>query len=295
MNGAVAAEHGRFGRNLAILKMRLRRRRVPQLEPSAYPRIRLVWAGAALLAMLVAISLVAGDAGAPRWAKSLSPFVEGLFRFVTDLGKSEWLLIPTGVFGLVLLFVADWRRIGRRMAAAWVEVGEIWGFFFFNLAGAGIVTDIFKWLFGRSRPIRFKEDGVLSFKPISFVYQQVSFPSGHATTVAAAFVACAYIFRGHPVVVALIGLLAGAVAVSRVAVGAHYPSDVLAGIFVGASFTVVYAYALGRSGVAFQRLADGTLMPKTVAIRHMTGAVGPKAMLAGLWRALGGGKRRKGY
>ncbi|MCB1487709.1 MAG: phosphatase PAP2 family protein [Bauldia sp.] len=291
MSDVAAVESGRFGRNLATLKTRLRRRRVPELALCAYPRIRIIWAGLALLAILVAICIVAGDAGAPRWAKSLSPFVEGMFRFVTDFGKSGWLLIPTGVFGLVVLFLADWSRVGRRMAAAWAEAGEIVGFFFFNLAAAGIITNIFKWLFGRSRPLRYKEDGILTFQPISFVYEHVSFPSGHATTAAASFVACAYIFRGHPIVVGLIGLLAGTVVVSRVAVGAHYPSDVLAGIFIGASFTVVYAYALGRSGVAFQRLPDGTLMPKTVAIRQMTREVGPKAMLAGLWQALAGGKR----
>ena len=86
--------------------------------------------------------------------------------------------------------------------------------------------------------------------------------------------------------------MAGVVAVSRVAVGAHFPSDVCAGVFIGASFTVIYAYALGRSGVAFQCLADGTLMPKTIAIRRIADEAGPRAMLSGLWRALPGGSRR---
>ena len=65
-----------------------------------------------------------------------------------------------------------------------------------------------------------------------------------------------------------------------------------AGVFIGASFTVIYAYALGRSGVAFQCLADGTLMPKTIAIRRIADEAGPRAMLSGLWRALPGGSRR---
>ena len=42
---------------------------------------------------------------------------------VTRFGKSDWLLIPSGVFCVALLF-ADWSRAGRRVAAAWIEVGQ---------------------------------------------------------------------------------------------------------------------------------------------------------------------------
>lgn len=64
--------------------------------------------------------------------------------------------------------------------------------------------------------------------------QGASFPSGHAVFSLGAFLLIVAILarRGtwpHPALVALCGGLAAAVGVSRVVVGVHYPSDVLAG------------------------------------------------------------------
>ncbi len=272
------------GHNFEVLRSRLRRRRVPPLDASAYHYGRLFLAGGALTALLIAFSLLALDRHAPGWAESLGDPVSGFFGFVTNFGRSEWLLVPSGVFGLALL-CANWSRVSREVSAAWVEVGELVGFFFFTVAGAGIATDIVKWLLGRSRPVRFAKDGIFSFHPISFDYAHVSFPSGHATTVAAALTAVALIFRRRPVLVAIIALIAMTIAASRVVVRAHYPSDVFGGFFVGVAFTVAYAYALGRNGVGFQRQPDGTLLPKTVAARTAFTRPGYRDVVSGLWIA----------
>ncbi len=63
-----------------------------------------------------------------------------------------------------------------------------------------------------------------------------SFPSGHAAS-AAAF--AAGVALESPRVGAAVGVLAGAVAYSRVYVGVHYPGDVLAGIAVGVAGAAV--------------------------------------------------------
>jgi membrane-associated phospholipid phosphatase len=281
------------GHNLSVLRSRLRRRRVPSLDPRAYHYARLLLAGGALTVVLIVFSLLALDQHAPGWAENLADPARGFFRFMTDFGKSEWLLVPSGVFGLALL-CANWNRASREVAAAWVELGELVGFFFFTVAGAGIATDIVKWILGRSRPVRFAKDGILGFHPISFDYAHVSFPSGHATTVAAALTASALIFRRRPVLVGVVALLAVIISVSRVAVRAHYPSDVIGGVFVGVAFTVGYAYALGRNGVGFQRQPDGTLLPKTVAVRLVFSRIGIRPMASGLWVAWFGGGSASG-
>ena len=109
--------------------------------------------------------------------------------------------------------------------------------------------------------------------------------------------AVALIFRGRWVLITIVGIVAAAIAVSRVGVRAHYPSDVVGGIFVGSAFTYLYAHALGRHGVAFQRQPDGSLRPKTVAIRRMLArSGGGGTMLRGLraaWfgKATGAGGR----
>lgn len=268
--------------NLSTFRQRLRRVRVPYAATLGYPHGRLVLGGAALAAGLIILFLFTLDLHSVGWWEGLSKSERRAFDVVTRFGKSDWLLIPTGVFCVALLF-ADWSRTGRRVAAAWIEVGSLTAFFFFSIAFAGIITNLVKWTVGRSRPVLFADDGVFTLSVLSFDYPHVSFPSGHATTVAAAFVAIALIFRGRWVLFTVVGVAAAAIAVSRVGVRAHFPSDVVAGIFVGAAFTWLYAHALGRHGVAFQLQPDGTLRPKTVAVRRVlatTGGAG--AMLRGL-------------
>ena len=271
-----------IARNLAVFRQRLRRVRVPDAARPAYPRGRLVLAAAALAGALIVLFMFTLDNHSVGWWEGLSKSERRAFDAVTRFGKSDWLLIPTGVFCVALLF-ADWSRTGRRVAAAWIEVGNLTAFFFFSIAFAGIITNLIKWTVGRSRPILFAEDGVFTLNFLSFDYAHVSFPSGHATTVSAAFVAIALIFRGRWVLITIVGILAAAIAVSRVGVRAHFPSDVVAGIFVGGAFTYLYAHALGRHGVAFQRQPDGSLRPKTVAVRRVLARPGGGGtMLRGL-------------
>ncbi|MDR3277296.1 MAG: phosphatase PAP2 family protein [Oscillospiraceae bacterium] len=74
-----------------------------------------------------------------------------------------------------------------------------------------------------------------------------SFPSGHT---AAAFAAACALARGFSRRIAIPAyLLASLIAVSRVYVGVHYPSDVLAGVLVGTLCGFLGVYLLtGRHG-----------------------------------------------
>ena len=72
-----------------------------------------------------------------------------------------------------------------------------------------------------------------------------SFPSGHA---ASAFAFAAAVSAELPQAAVPIGLLAGAVAYSRVHTGVHYPGDVLIGSIIGAGMaaTVTASREIGR-------------------------------------------------
>ncbi|MBO6576538.1 MAG: phosphatase PAP2 family protein [Rhodothermales bacterium] len=91
---------------------------------------------------------------------------------------------------------------------------------------ANLVTNSFKAAFGRSRP--YEGDGSRRFAPFS---GHRSFPSGHATTAFAALTPFARYYGGVPAVV-LYGA-AAATAFSRMAIGVHWFSDVLAGSAIG--------------------------------------------------------------
>lgn len=95
-----------------------------------------------------------------------------------------------------------------------------------------------------------------------------AFPSGHTTTAAAAATALALILGARPPVVALAIVYVLTIGLSRVMVGAHFPSDLAAGMFVGGTVTFLLAHWLGARGVVFQGQADGTLLPRTIALRR---------------------------
>ncbi len=80
----------------------------------------------------------------------------------------------------------------------------------------------------RSRP---PIEGVALARRLHRQPSTLSFPSGHSTSAAAFAVGVAL---ETPRVGAVIGVLAGAVAYSRVYTGVHYPGDVAAGLAVGA-------------------------------------------------------------
>lgn len=96
------------------------------------------------------------------------------------------------------------------------------------LALTGLVVDaIIKPLAGRARPfvdhVEYREIGV---RP-----DTASFPSGHAATAAAGALAFARIW---PAAAIPVWTLAAIIAISRVALGVHFPSDVVAGFLLGA-------------------------------------------------------------
>ncbi|MDB5268600.1 MAG: hypothetical protein JWP58_1640 [Hymenobacter sp.] len=120
--------------------------------------------------------------------------------------------LPMGILAvLITLGLAGWGT--RRQA---------W-FFGLSVGGAMALNVLVKALFARPRPALW-----LSLKP-AFYY---SFPSGHAMGAAAVATALGFLLwqhRGHWLAWVLGPLFALAVGWSRMYLGVHYPSDVLAG------------------------------------------------------------------
>jgi undecaprenyl-diphosphatase len=151
------------------------------------------------------------------------------------------LLIPLGVGAALLFHLQGWRR-----GAALVLV---------TLGGAALLDVGLKALFGRTRPESFYD-----FYPTPSSF---SFPSGHSL-VAACFFGGIAVLLSHriesraaqvAVWVVAIGLIL-LVGVSRIYLGVHYPTDVVAGYAVGIVW--VSAVALGdRLAERRRHLAKG--------------------------------------
>ena len=138
--------------------------------------------------------------------------MDGLVVFITHLGDDGYLWIA---LGLVLLFWKKTRPIGFT-----VLLSLLFDFLIVNVTLKGLVA--------RPRPFVVNE----VIKPlVGGVSPYRSFPSGHSGGSFAAMLALSkWVPKkiGIPAVV-----LATMVALSRLYVGVHYPTDILAGFVVG--------------------------------------------------------------
>ena len=195
-----------------------------------------VRSGRQLLAALVVFGAAVAsyrllDRPAALWAHGLPAQVVGWFKVVSGFGNSG-----PHLAGLALAYpLLRWRL---RLAVAAQRVL----YAFVAVAASGLAADVLKVIAGRWRPIAlFAESPHYGFAFFSYGYQHNSFPSGHATTAGA--LACALMLVFPRLQIAWFAL-AVLIAISRVVVGAHYPADVLAGLWLG----VVVAHALSTSG-----------------------------------------------
>jgi undecaprenyl-diphosphatase len=106
----------------------------------------------------------------------------------------------------------------------------------FHIVVTGLLgTLVYKWLKGktlRPRPYQVLQDVWLTGKPLDYF----SFPSGHTLHAAIfTFMTLAY----YPSLALLVIPFSIMVAMSRVVLGLHYPSDVLAGAVIGFVMSVI--------------------------------------------------------
>jgi undecaprenyl-diphosphatase len=196
----------------------------------------LLFAGFLVAAIVIVLVALEIDSSVPGWRKTLPPALISNFQIVTRFGKSDWILYPTGIF-LICAFLMNWGKLAARHRTLWTRIQIAIGFIFISVAGSGLIVTIVKRIIGRGRPVHFADAGIASFHPFSDA-SWASFPSGHSTTIASFCTAIAILFPRMTVPAVLIALAVGA---SRVIVGAHYPSDVIAGLVFGSAFTVLMA------------------------------------------------------
>ena len=269
----------RLRANWARASRRLRAARAKR-APVDWRRFAILVAGGIALVVLTAVLF---DARVIAWTETLSPGVHGFFAWSTRFGQSDWLLIPAGMIVIVVV-LGDWRGVSRVNAAAWWEIGSFAAVFFVVVAVPGLVTDIIKPIVGRFRP-DFVQEGAFAFAPFSFGgYAHYSFPSGHATTMGAVAVLAAFV----PSVVTIPILIATAiVAISRVMIGVHFPSDVVGGALIGAGVGYLILRWMAEAGIVFVMRPNGAIRGRFGVLRRVRrGKDGLAALFPALWIAL---------
>jgi undecaprenyl-diphosphatase len=154
------------------------------------------------------------DAHSPEW-------LDGPMLLATTLGY-YWVVVPLLAVSVLVFYLRGWR-----LSAVLLLVSTV---------GSFMLTTVLKAVFERSRPELIDSGYTATF---------YSFPSGHATVAAGFYGALtlilAYRLRGYArwIVVALGVALVLLIGFSRLYLGVHYPTDVLAG-FLAAPLWLVF-------------------------------------------------------
>jgi undecaprenyl-diphosphatase len=149
------------------------------------------------------------------------PWLEHVFRDLTALGGYTVITLAAILaFGYLLM-------LGQRLSATLLVL---------SLAGATIVNNLLKFGFDRPRP-----DFIAHLVEV----QSASFPSGHAMLSAIAYLSFGALLAGtqrsrrmKAYVLSIAVLVTALIGISRVYLGVHWPSDVLAGWCLGAAWAI---------------------------------------------------------
>lgn len=153
--------------------------------------------------------------------KLKSPFFTFFFKFITFYASIEWFII---LCILVFFFYKDKK---------FKVIIPIY------IIGIALITILMKNIFARVRPV-----DLMIIEEFGY-----SFPSGHSSLSIAFYGLVAYLIYKSDlkkykkvIYVNLLLLLSLLIGISRIYLGVHYPSDVLAGFMVGIIYFVLFVY-----------------------------------------------------
>jgi membrane-associated phospholipid phosphatase len=209
--------------------------------------------GAAIITLMYALDVTEIGLMPPRGTLSLWPV-----RILTDFGKSAYVLwLLAGMLFAVAIISPRLRATSRSVLLGF---GTRLQFLFFAVLVPVLTGEAIKWVVGRGRPFVGGEANAFNFAHFAGTEAYASFPSGHAiTSFALAFAVSAVWPRARAAMI----VYAVLIAISRLVLLAHHPSDVVAGALIGVvgAMFVRYWFAARRLGFAIRR--DGAIVPLT--------------------------------
>jgi membrane-associated phospholipid phosphatase len=214
-------------------------------------------AGAALVIVIVAATMMVVDAPGVGVAQRVPEWLITTFDEITDFGKSVWILVPIALALAAIAALASpaLPLMSRRVLAA---VAVRLGFLFLAVGLPGLCFTAVKRLIGRARPLVEGGADPFIYRPLGWNVEYASLPSGHATDAFAIAMALGALWpRARPV----LWTYAVVIAVSRVVLTAHFPSDVMAGAVVGVVGALLVRDWFAARGLAFFLGSDGIARP----------------------------------
>jgi undecaprenyl-diphosphatase len=199
------------------------------------------WVAMTAALAVLALTLVF-DRALSVWAQSSPEALNGVWEFITGFGESGWILYPAAALLVVTAGLALLVRWKLMRTMLW-QFSALYGFILAGVGLPSLISTLAKRAIGRGRPMHFDEVGIFGFRWNLTDWTYQSFPSGHATT---AFALAAVIGFLSPRWFYPMLVLAALIAVSRVVLGVHYPSDVTGGAILGllGAYSARFVFAL---------------------------------------------------
>jgi undecaprenyl-diphosphatase len=183
--------------------------------------------GVCLVLAAMALGALVTATGVPSFDRSLmlvlaegrSTEAASFWQWATWLGDREVRIAVGAAMALALVVARGWRDAALFLGAVAAETA----------ANSGL-----KLLFARPRPDLLQHLDVVT---------SLSFPSGHAAHSATLYLLGAVLLfgmgRGKWPALTLAAIIAGAVGLSRIVLGVHWPTDVIGGWASGAGFVLL--------------------------------------------------------
>lgn len=212
------------------------------------------------------------DAQSSKIIENFLKPARGAFEAITRYGETDWILIPAlalmVVSAVLALIMPKWTP---RMAL--VQNAQLFAFIFTAIGLPGLVATTLKRLIGRGRPGVYEAAGPYDFSPNLTDYLHQAFPSGHATTGLGLAVVIGFMAPRYFPLALVFGVT---IALSRVVVGAHSVTDIMAGAMLGTlgAYAVRNAFAARRW--VFEKKAGRVVMrPSGAIVRLIRGRQRP--------------------
>jgi membrane-associated phospholipid phosphatase len=207
--------------------------------------------GAVIIALMYALDVREIDLMPPRGSAALWPV-----RILTDFGKDTHVLSALGIALLLIAIIAS--RLRGTSRSVLLSLATRLQFLFLAVLVPILAGEMIKWVAGRGRPFVGGKADAFNFAPFTGTEAYASFPSGHAITAFALAFAVAAVWPRARVVMIVYAFV---IALTRLVLLAHHPSDVVAGALIGVIGAMFVRYWFSARHLVFAIRQDGSIVP----------------------------------
>lgn len=216
----------------------------------------------AIMALMFTLDVRTITAMPPRGTASLWPL-----RILTEFGKASYILCL--LFAVMIGSLAIIPLMRSHVAAMLIGFALRIQFLFLAVLTPMLAGEVLKGIVGRARPFVGGHADPFNYAHFAWTEAYASFPSGHAN---AAFALAFAVSTIWPRLRAVMWIYALTIALTRIALLAHHPSDVVGGALVGIVGAMAVRYWFAARRLVFTIGADGTITPRAgPSFQHLKG------------------------